>query len=165
MLPTVSSTCSLIQLRVTCLGVASPTVGWALPHQLIKKICHRFAHKSIWGVTHFLSRGSPSQMCLGLCLFGKNQSVHTIWSTPGQARSGIDIILQFKGDFQDIGNQMLGIVWQSPLAFPFSTVPETLNVLNKQCSAMLLKVKLLTRTIMKLQKRKQFNLSKIFSLC
>lgn len=77
-------------------------------------------------------------------------------------RSDIDITLQFKAAFQDFGNQMFGIVQQSPLAFTVSTMPETLNVLNKQCPAMLLKAKLLTRTIIKLQKRKQFNLSKIF---
>lgn len=32
------SACFLIQPRTTCLGMAPPTVGWALPHQpLIKK--------------------------------------------------------------------------------------------------------------------------------
>lgn len=42
------SACFVIQLRTTCLGVALPTVGWALPFQsLIKKMPHRLGHEPI----------------------------------------------------------------------------------------------------------------------
>lgn len=48
----------LYPTTTTCPEVATPTVGWAFPHQsLIKKVYYRFAYRQIlWG--HFLNQGS-----------------------------------------------------------------------------------------------------------
>ena len=58
LLPIACSACFLLAPRTTCPGVATPTVGWALPDPpLIKKMHHRLAQKPIW-CRHFVNGDS-----------------------------------------------------------------------------------------------------------
>lgn len=59
-----SSTAFLTQSRATSLGMAAPTVGGALPHQvLIKKTTHILVYVRVQRKQFFNGEGLSSQVC------------------------------------------------------------------------------------------------------